>query len=237
LLADGAKPNLLILTPPPAQAPHSSLAHMMEEVRQRLGKVETTFCAAPTTDGSWTIDGDRSISLLLESERSNAPLMVLGPAFSFVHLFEAMKARQVRVSLPQSSRVMETGGYKGRSRVLTKQELHRRACELLGVLPEAIVSEYGMSELSSQAYDLVAGRPGERVFRFPPWARARIVSPESGREVPEGDTGLIRVCDLANVLSVMHLQTEDLGIRRTEGFELIGRATATEERGCSLMLE
>jgi len=90
-----------------------------------------------------------------------------------------------------------------------------------------------MSELSSQAYD--SAGPSERVFHFPPWARAQIISPETGREAGEGETGLIRVFDLANVFSVAAVQTEDLGIRRKDGFELIGRAQLAEARGCSLM--
>jgi hypothetical protein len=117
-----------------------------------------------------------------------------------------------------------------------------------------------MSELSSQAYDgahypLRTTRPAgsiedegrggvfdsrithhaSRIFRFPPWARAQIVSPETGREALDGETGLIRVFDLANVFSVMAIQTEDLGMRRGAGFELIGRAELAEPRGCSLM--
>jgi hypothetical protein len=91
-----------------------------------------------------------------------------------------------------------------------------------------------MSELSSQAYDHQPSG-GERVFHFPLWARARIVSPETGREVGEGETGLIRIFDLANVRSVMAIQTEDLGVRCGDGFELIGRAAQAEPRGCSLM--
>jgi hypothetical protein len=63
----------------------------------------------------------------------------------------------------------------------------------------------------------------------------QIVSPETGREVGEGETGLIRVFDLANVYSVMAIQTEDLGIRRGTGFALAGRAVLAEPRGCSLM--
>jgi hypothetical protein len=74
-----------------------------------------------------------------------------------------------------------------------------------------------------------------RHFGFPPWARVQIVSPETGREVAEGGTGLIRIFDLANVFSVLAIQTEDLGIRRGEQFELIGRAALAEARGCSLM--
>jgi len=73
------------------------------------------------------------------------------------------------------------------------------------------------------------------VFNFARWARAQIISPETGRGVKEGETGLIRVFDLANVYSVMAIQTEDLGIKRGDGFELVGRASAAEPRGCSLM--
>src|SRR5437667_12866704 len=100
-----------------------------------------------------------------------------------------------------------------------------------------------MSELSSQAYDrapdlglrLTPGSASPRPFFFPPWARAQIVSPDTGREVGEDETGLIRVFDLANVFSVMAIQTEDLGIRRANGFELLGRFALAEPRGCSLM--
>jgi len=133
---------------------------------------------------------------------------------------------------------METGGYKGRTRALPQAELHRLLSERLGVAPDHIVCEFGMSELSSQAYDHVAGtalRTGGRVFHFPPWARAVLVSPETGEPVADGETGLIRVLDLANVHSVMAIQTDDLGVRRGDGFELLGRAPLAQPRGCSLM--
>ena len=134
---------------------------------------------------------------------------------------------------------METGGYKNRSRSMPKAELHALITERLGVPRENIICEYGMSELSSQAYDSaspssIIHHPSSR-FPFPPWARAQIISPETGREVADGETGLIRVFDLANVFSVVAIQTEDLGIRRGDGFELIGRAQLAEPRGCSLM--
>jgi hypothetical protein len=87
-----------------------------------------------------------------------------------------------------------------------------------------------MSELSSQAYDA-----GNRQFHFPPWSRAQCISPETGREVREGETGLLRIFDLANVFSALAVQTEDLAIRRGSGFELVGRAELSEPRGCSLM--
>src|SRR5262249_12463303 len=151
------------------------------------------------------------------------PVLLLGTAFNFVHLLDGLGEMGKKFQLPPGSRVMETGGYKGRSRELPKSGLHKLITDMLGVPDANIVCEYGMSELSSQAYDRVAGAGGERVFRLPSWARARIVSPETGREVAPGETGLIRIFDLANVHSVMAIQTEDLGIRREDGFELLGR--------------
>ncbi len=132
---------------------------------------------------------------------------------------------------------METGGYKGRSRVLSRAELFAAISTRLGLSPSHMVSEYGMSELSSQAYDHMAGASmplAERYFRFPPWARATIVDPETGLEARTGAVSLIQICDLANVRSVIAVQTEDLGLRLEAGFQLRGRATWTEPRGCSL---
>jgi hypothetical protein len=227
--------GLVILTPPPAQAPHSSLVHMFETVRQKLGADETAFVGKLAADGSWTLD----FSVVVEafSPRRQTPdarsQLLLGTAFSFVHLLDYLEEKDLHFDLPAGSRVMETGGYKNRSRSMPKTELHQLISEKLGLPPCNIICEYGMSELSSQAYDS-AIHP--RVFQFPPWARVQIISPETGREVADGETGLIRVFDLANVFSVMAIQTEDLGIRCGAGFELIGRATLAEPRGCSLMM-
>jgi hypothetical protein len=233
--------RLVCLTPPPAQAPHSSLVHMFETVRQKLGAAETEFVGKLADDGAWTLDFARAIATLgnIPQSETRNPKLILGTAFSFVHLLDYLMEKNLRFDLPAGSRVMETGGYKNRSRSMPKTELHQLISERLGVPPSHIICEYGMSELSSQAYDSATHPPSSilhpRVFQFPPWARAQIISPESGGEVAVGETGLIRVFDLANVFSVMAIQTEDLGIRRADGFELIGRATLAEPRGCSLM--
>jgi hypothetical protein len=237
-------PLALALTPPPSQASHSSLVHMFETLRLRSKFAGFSFAGHAAADGSWTIDGNKTIRLLQQTVHGNQPVVLLGTAFSFVHLLDYMSAQRIDLRLPVGSRVMETGGYKGRSRALPRAQLHSLVCSKLGVPESHIVCEYGMSELSSQAYDRIL-QPGsdaeidfrdrERVFRFPPWARVQMVSPETGREVREGQTGLIRVFDLANVYSVLAVQTQDLGLRRGDGFELIGRAQLAEARGCSLM--
>ncbi len=295
------RPTFLSLAPPPEQAPHSSLVHMFATVSRAFGAPDSRFVANAGADNSWSLDATVTLTALTHAEQTGQPLVLLGTAFMFVHLLDELEQRALSLALPPGSRVLETGGYKGRSRELPKAELHALLTARLGVPPAAIVCEYGMSELSSQAYSIATARAslqsqvtagelptrmprrtpspflggGEKVaagrmrggaanadarnpspqpspllrgrerastrveaplpFSFPPWCRALVISPETGREVPDGETGLLRIFDLANVRSVLALQTEDLAVRRGEGFELLGRATQAEARGCSLL--
>jgi hypothetical protein len=219
--------ELVVLTPPQPSVPNSSLVHMFETVRQKLGAPESVFVGKLDGDGTWVVDFEKLAAVLSGADH---PKLILGTAFSFVHLLDHLAEKELRFQLPPGSRVMETGGYKNRSRVLSKTRLHFLITSFLDVMRENIICEYGMSELSSQAYDIEGS-----VLRFPSWARVQIVSPETGTEVMDGETGLIRIFDLANVFSVAAIQTEDLGVRRGSGFELIGRAALAEARGCSLM--
>jgi hypothetical protein len=234
--------DLIFLTPSAALAPDSSLAHMFDSVRRQL-EGSAQFAGRVDTDGSWTLDMERTAKALSQCVSVQRPVALLGPAFSFVHFLEYCQSQQLRFGLPKGSRALETGGYKGRSRAVSKTRLHQWIGEVLEIPQNHIVTEYGMSELSSQAYDRIAGAQGEQadalaggLFRFPPWAQTQIVSPETGAQVQEGQTGLVRVFDLANIRSVMAIETQDLGVRRREGFELIGRAAVAEPRGCSLAL-
>ena len=232
--------HLIMLTPPPVQTPHSSLVHMFEIVRQEFHAPASSFLGRLASDNSWTLDFDGAVRALDEASQRYESIVILGTAFSFVHLLDHLAKKNLRFNLPRESRVMETGGYKNRSRILPKAELHRLIEDRLGVPPAQIICEYGMSELSSQAYDQSLDKSCftfhvSRTFHFPPWARIQVLSPETGREVADGETGLLRIYDLANVFSVLAIQTEDLAIRRGDGFELLGRASESEPRGCSLM--
>ncbi len=241
--------QLAILTPPPAAAPHSSLVHMFETIRRNSGAGESAFLGNVVADGVWTLALGRAGAAIHAAVAAGRPLVLLGTAFNFVHLIDGLAERSIEFQLPPGSVVMETGGYKGRSREMPKAELHQFITRSLGVPRSHILCEYGMSEISSQAYDGMSDgwrvtsdvnatrntQHATRSFTFPPWSRAQIISPETGCEVNDGETGLIRIFDLANAFSVLAVQTEDLAIRRGDGFELIGRATATEPRGCSLM--
>ena len=230
---------IVCLTPPALAVPHSSLAHMFQAVCNRFGLPDSAFTGTVTVEGGWELDLDASLNVIRAAVQRNRPLIVLGTAFSLVHLLDSLATQELQFELPPGSRVMETGGYKGRSRTLSKGQLHSLISNRLGVPAAHIVSEYGMSELSSQAYDHRVGTTGQasgtRAFHFPPWVRVQIVSPETGLSVGAGETGLLRVFDLANVYSVMAIQTEDLATACDDGFELQGRAPRSEPRGCSLM--
>jgi len=229
--------SLLFLTPPPEAAPHSSLVHMFETIRRDQPAALSVFAGKAGSDGAWSLDFSAAIQALEQATEANRPVILLGTAFNFVHFLDLLVETGRQFSLPCDSAVMETGGYKSQSRALPREELHGLIVGTLGVPASRIICEYGMSELSSQAYAVSA--EGElsarRVFRFPPWTKAQVINPETGHEVLEGGTGLIRILDLANLYSVMAVQTEDLGIRRADGFELLGRAVPAESRGCSLM--
>jgi hypothetical protein len=240
-MGPGGPGACLVLTPASAEAPTSSLIHMFDVIQRRLRCPFTRFTARVNPDASWQVEPEATVEALREIVTAGQPALVLGTAFSFVHLLDYLGERKLRIQLPPDSVVMETGGYKGRSRTVPKPELHAQIKRCLGIHSTGLVSEYGMSELSSQAYEragesafskLPASRGG---FRFPPWARMQVISSETGKEQKPGEPGLIRVYDLANTFSVMAVQTEDLAVSRGGGFELIGRASGVESRGCSLM--
>lgn len=249
------------LTPSATAAPHSSLVHMVDRLGARQDPAGTRFVGTVGRDGVWELDAERTRQILSECVTARRPVVVFGTAFSFVHLIEAWDRDGVSLRLPAGSRILETGGYKGRTREWPKTELRLAITRILGVGLESIVGEYGMSELSSQAYEepihdreqadgedrnsvhsLAATGAGTgamadaRGFVFPPWARPMVISPGTGKPAADGDVGLLRILDLANVWSVMAVQTEDRVLRRRDGvIHLLGRAAVSEPRGCSLM--
>lgn len=229
-LPPGGRMEMRILAPSRKALPDSSLSHMFAVLLPLFGTPESGFDLAP--EGS---DAKELARKLRDAAAHGLPLVVCGTAFAFVHLLDALEAWRETLPLPEGSRVMETGGFKGRSRTLGRDALHATIADRLGVPATRIVNQYGMTELGSQFYDSVLRFPGQARRKLgPPWARARVVDPESGEEVAEGDTGMIVLVDLANTGSVCAIQTADLGRRLGDGFEVLGRAEGAEARGCSI---
>ena len=235
LLPDGVRLLILSLVPAPADAPDSSLSHMMGEVVEALGTGGSRFLVGPGG-----LELESTIAALREAERESRPVLVAGTSFAFVHLIDALRERVERIALPAGSRGMDTGGFKGRSREVEREELYAALAQTLGVPVEWWVNEYGMTEMSSQFYDGRAGAAGEvagRVHRGPGWVRTRAFDPESLEPVRDGEVGVLRHWDLANLDSVLALQTADLGRVVPGGFQLLGRAQGAEARGCSIAMD
>jgi len=229
-LAPSERADFTILAASPAELPDSSLSHMFGEVLRAFG-TEASEYAIRGGAPQW----ERTLQRLGEAEARGAPHVVCGTAFSMVHLLDVLEARALRFALPPGSRVMETGGFKGRSRALAREALYDAISSRLGVAPERIVNQYGMTELGSQFYDSVLREPhAPRRKLGPPWARVRVIDPDAGRDMAPGELGTVVVIDLANTGSVLALQTADVGRRSHDGFEVVGREPGAEERGCSI---
>ena len=213
----------LIVTPSPADAPNSSLSHMMGLLAGEAGQFITR------SDSS--LDIARAAAALERNFSSGQPVALLGTALGFLNLMESWG--NARPRLCEGSFLVETGGFKGSGREIEKSELYARLGEFFGLKAGAIWNEYGMCELGSQFYtrDLGAAHTGG------PWVRAMVVSPETGREVAVGERGVLRIFDLANLGSTLAVQTADFAVRRDEGFELIGRDPAAVPRGCSRLAD
>lgn len=208
----------IFLTPPPSQAPHSSLSHMM-------GTLEPIIANASI----WMLQPNNTLDIhsLKERATSGKPIALLGTALSFLHLFDHLDEP---LHLPKGSIAMETGGYKGTHRHMEKHQLYALFEEKLGLPAQAIVNEYSMTELSSQFYT----KGLDQSHKGPPWTRIRVIDPRTGQDAEQNEPGYLVIYDLANLHSVMAIQTQDIAIAHdNRSFTLLGRDPSALPRGCS----
>jgi hypothetical protein len=220
---------IFVLMPSPEELPHSSLAFM-------LGYVRDEFGAEGSDD--FVRDGQlQTKELAARLQAAQEPVCLLGTSLSFAHFLDVAQLYGWSFHLPPGSRLMDTGGFKGKTHETPRVVLNALYDSVFGIPTSYCINEYGMCEMSSQFYDGVAGIEAPRTYQPPPWVRTVIVDPETLEESSTGAPGILRHYDLANVGSVMAIQTEDLGYATEKGFVLVGRALHSEPRGCSLMMD
>ncbi len=163
--------------------------------------------------------------LLLQKIEQKSPVLLLGVSFALLDLAETYQLP------PNNMIIMETGGMKGRRREMIRSELHATLSSKLGV--PKIHSEYGMTEMLSQAYS-----SGDGKFKTPPWMKILIRETDDPFSYcAPGKTGGINVVDFANIDSCSFLETQDLGRQHHQGtFEVMGRFDNSEIRGCNLLV-
>jgi hypothetical protein len=234
LFPDVAAMRLLSLIWPGTERPESSLAQMADWALAEFGSPGSgCFLSGDHADFAGFVDALRA------SERDGEPAAILTTSGILLHFFDHCRDNGLVFRLPHGSRLMDTGGMKGAPRTMSRNGILRAVWETFAIPGYYIVNEYGMTEMASQFYDnvvrnRVAGHFAPRCKAGPPWVRTRTLDPGTLADTPAGETGLLCHFDLANAGSAACVLTEDIGRLVDDGFEIVGRATDAEARGCSL---
>ena len=209
--------HILALLPSYLERPHASLVYMCRELMQQSGN---------TQNGFYLDDLEGLQKILIHNERNTIPTILIGVTFALLDL-----AERFPMVIPNTI-IMETGGMKGKREEITRVELHSILNNVFKT--KNIYSEYGMTELLSQAYS-----KGNGIFNTPAWMKMIIRDVEDPLSIlPNGKTGCINIIDLANVHSCAFIATQDLGKIYADGsFEVLGRYDKSDARGCNLMIE
>jgi hypothetical protein len=223
-LAEGERRRFLVAAPERASHPASSLGAMVTWLREEHDAGD---------EPSFLVDGGidlvrfaRALDVL-----GDEPVLIVAVTGALLRLADYAETRARPWRLPAASLVVDTGGCKGYSDQLARDRILARYRTAFGLEPARVVNEYGMTEMCSQLY-----ARGHDPFVPPPWVRSLVCDPATGREVAPGEPGLLRHLDLANLGSVLAVQTEDVGRAAADGFDLLGRVDGAEPRGCSLLL-
>nr|WP_262918295.1 acyl transferase [Mucilaginibacter straminoryzae] len=207
---------LLALLPAYLEREGSSLIYMAEDFIRESGHPDSGF---------YLYNHQELHEQLLKQKQNKQPTLLLGVTFALLDFVE-----QYQVDFPELI-VMETGGMKGRRKEMIREELHAILTKGFGV--KTIHSEYGMTELLSQAYS-----KGDGVFNCPPWMK--IITRDTNdplQILPAGKTGGVNIIDLANINSCAFIATQDLGKVHPDGsFEVLGRFDNADIRGCNLLI-
>lgn len=243
---------VLALAPRLDEPPSSSLGYMMARFMEALdgeplGELETRCDSRSPArwllhEGGVNLAGlDQAVRI---AARSHRPILLLATAFALVRLLDDLG--DARLPLPPGSCVMQTGGFKGRTREVPMEELRAGVTRAFQLGERRVIGEYGMTELTSQLYEgtlregaLFARHPDAEpgIYFEPPWLRVTPVDPVSLQPVADGEVGLARFVDLGNVDSAISVVTQDLVRRELGGVRLLGRQPGAPPRGCSLAIE
>lgn len=207
---------ILALLPSYLERKDSSLAYMVDAMIKKSKHAESGFYLDNISDLK---------NSLIKLDSEGKKILLIGVSFALMDVIETYQF-QLKHTI-----IMETGGMKGRRKELIREELHTQLKQGFGV--EIIHSEYGMTELLSQAYS-----KGNGIFECPPWMRVLTRDTEDALSLQQhGITGGINIIDLVNINSCSFIATQDLGrINKYGGFEIIGRFDNSDIRGCNLMV-
>lgn len=234
LLSDLSGARLLSIIHRVEDLPDSSLAQMIAWAMSAFGADDSVYAIGPHG-----LDIDAFVTALRASQGDGRPLVLLATTGALVRVLDLCRERGLAFRLPHGSRLMDTGGDKGAPRRLSRNGLLHAIWQAFAIPGYFCVNEYGMAELSSQFYDSVVtdrvhGRHRPRRKLGPHWTRTLVLDPETLAPVEPGRRGLLCHVDLANAGTAVAVLSEDLGYQVLDGFQLVGRVSGADARGCSL---
>lgn len=238
LFPDLDRTRIVVLAPSPEADPERIMAHGIRRLVSTFGSDGGTFLVGPAG-----LEVDRAVATLREATHARQPITLAGASAALAAVIASLADSGQDVSLPPGSRVMHAGGQKRGAARVDPSRLREQVARWLGVPAARCVNLLGMTELASQLYDdairaAAAGEPARRGKVPPPWCRTWATDPASSDPLPPGAVGLLRHLDLANVERPVCVQTDDLGLTYDDGsFEILGRASGAEARGCALDLD
>ena len=236
LFPDVARMPLVILAPRATELADSSLSYMLDRFAAWFGLGDPVWVIE-----NGQLDIERLERALAAAEQGEHAIALLGTSFAFVHADEALGARRFR--LARGSRIMQTGGFKGRTREIAPDGMRALLCARYGVDERCVIAEYGMTELCSQLYettlrDAWLGRSaGARCMWVPGWVRASVVDAATLANVDGNREGLLRIDDPCNLDGACAVQTADRARQVDGGVVVLGRAADAVPRGCSLAID
>lgn len=237
LFPDKDRIHILVLAPSPELAPQMIMAWGMNRLIRHFGTDDSGFLVGPQG-----LDAPGLIKRLNDFSDRNEPVTIIGASFGFVNLLKGLSDKNISFSLPRGSRTMDAGGYKGRSEAWTRSDLEDALSACFGLDDGHMVNLMGMTELASQIYGdnltaTLAGAAPSGLKIPPPWLRSRVVDPLDMTDLPRGEEGVLLHLDLANLDTPAAVLTDDLGVSRPGGFEILGRLKDDGGRGCSLTVD
>ena len=241
MFPDKIDTRFLLVAPPPEAAPELTMTFGITEVMKNVGTLGGKHYIGPAG-----LNINEFLSDIKKCEKDSVPVSIIAPSFAMVVILDKLAEKNIVFKMASGSRVLDAGGFKGRSREISRPDMLRSIEERFGIPPQYCINALGMSELGTQYYDdnlknHIAGVNVSAAKRNPHWAKTLIMKLDGAMNYLAPQTaaakGALVHFDLSNFDRSLAILTDDLGCYKENGFEVCGRIKEGDLKGCSLTIE
>ncbi len=241
MFPDKIDTHFLLVAPSPKAAPELTMAFGITEVMKNVGTLGGRHYIGPSG-----LNIDEFLSDIKKYENEGAPVSIIAPSFAMVVILDKLAEKNIKFKMAPGSRVLDAGGFKGRSREISRPDMLRSIEERFAIPPQYCINALGMSEVGTQYYDdnlknHIAGVTAPATKRNPHWAKTLVMKLDGAMNylAPQISSvkGALVHFDLSNFDRALAILTDDLGCYKEDGFEVCGRIKEGDVKGCSLTIE